>query len=74
MDLLDRAARLDALLKLPNEVLVDAAAVGLLMDLAPITVQQRRNPIIPRPIAGLRVLRWQLGAVRAALMALSCPP
>ena len=71
MNLDDRTEKLSAILALPDEVLIDASAVGLLMDLSPITVRQRRNPIIPRPVQGLRVLRWQLGSVRAALKKLA---
>lgn len=71
MDLVRRSALMSALTALPDECLVDADAVGLLMGLSTITIKQRRNSVIPRPVAKLRVLRWRLGDVREALRRLS---
>lgn len=70
MDLIERSALTSALNTLPDECLVDAEAVALLMGLSAVTIRQRRNPAIPRPLAGLRVLRWRLGDVRQMLRGL----
>ena len=67
MHLTERLRLVTELVALPDDVLISAEAVGLIMDLSPLTVRQRRNPTIPRPLAGLRVLRWRLGDVRQKL-------
>lgn len=67
MHLAERIRLVTELIALPDDVLVGAEAVGLIMDLSPLTVRQRRNATIPRPLAGLRVLRWRLGDVRQKL-------
>lgn len=67
MNLVERIQLNTALSVLPDEILVDADTVALMMDLSPVTIRQRRNRSIPRPIAGMRVLRWRLGEVRRAI-------
>lgn len=52
---------------LPDHVWIGPHEVAAMTGLAPITIQQRRVAGMPRPVPGVRRLRWRMGEIRAWL-------
>lgn len=67
MDTFKRLELLMRLSELPADTIIGAYEVSVMLDLSEITIRQRRSEIVPSPISGLRVLRWRIGDVRAAI-------
>lgn len=56
---------LKAIQNLDDATLVGPMEVAALLNLAEITVRQRKLPVgFPDPVGGMRLLRWRLGEVR----------
>lgn len=49
---------------LGDDTLVNAGEVSTLLNLAELTVQQRKIPTLPPPIDDVRCQRWVLGTIR----------
>lgn len=62
-------ALVERLSKLGDDVLVGVDEVAAMTGLAAITIKQRRNVSIPRPVPGVRRLRWRLGDIRTWMRA-----
>ena len=52
---------------LPDHVWIGTHEVAAMTGLAPITIQQRRVAGMPRPVPGVRRLRWRMGEIRTWL-------
>lgn len=55
--------------KLGDDVLVGIHEAAAVSGLSPLSLQQRRVKTFPRPLEGLRRLRWRLGDIRAWMRA-----
>ena len=59
--------------KLGDDVLIGINEAAAVSGLSPLSLQQRRVRTFPRPLDGMRLLRWRLGDVRAWMRAANSP-